>query len=248
MHRRPCTMPLSLPLSECDDTILLGNEDSGALLAELHRLRLELKSKDDHITSQRAKFDALELKMKNSIEHRDAVIAQLAASRKLVFEECHLACVRNQDELRQLQDALHRVTRQLHRERRDLAARCKSGSTDLRRGTAPRSSSSLSLVVQKPRLQGVPEDSSMDEALGLETSSVTQSDDDDLAVLCLDEIVSPPLGPPSPSGLNALPRSGAGNCGRWDGEEDDDELNTATSNADDDDEEDRMLAELLAWS
>lgn len=70
------------------------------------------------------------------MEHRDTVIAQLATSRKLVFEECHRACMNNQTELRQMQDALHRVTRQLQRERREHAARVKEIRRSNKRGPA----------------------------------------------------------------------------------------------------------------
>ena len=94
---------------------------AASLIAELQDLRLELADK----ASKLKDVEAHAAKLEAAVEHRDAVIAQLASSRKLVFEECHRACVSNQAELRQMQDALHRVSRQLQRERREHSARMK---------------------------------------------------------------------------------------------------------------------------
>ena len=98
-----------------------GDDDSSvsALAALIADLRLELASKDAKLKE----FEGHAMKLEAAVTHRDAVIAQLASSRKLVFEECHRACVSNQAELRQMQDALHRVSRQLQRERREHASR-----------------------------------------------------------------------------------------------------------------------------
>lgn len=102
---------------------------------ELSRLRLESAQKSAIISQQAKKIQKLLSKLEYSksnaaklsaaVEHRDKVIAQLASSRKLVFEECHQACMTSQTELRQMQDALHRVTRQLQRERREYAMRLR---------------------------------------------------------------------------------------------------------------------------
>lgn len=102
---------------------------------ELSRLRLESAQKSAIISQQAKKIQKLLSKLEHNksnaaklsaaVEHRDKVIAQLASSRKLVFEECHQACMTSQTELRQMQDALHRVTRQLQRERREYAVRLR---------------------------------------------------------------------------------------------------------------------------
>jgi hypothetical protein len=89
--------------------------DKDRLLAQQNEIIKSLKSKLEASTVHASKLEA-------AVEHRDSVISQLATSRKLVFEECHRTCVSNQAELRQMQEALHRVTRQLHRERREHAA------------------------------------------------------------------------------------------------------------------------------
>lgn len=105
------------------------------LLSELATLRAAVAQKDRLLARQNETIKSLESKLEAStvhankleaaVEHRDSVIAQLATSRKLVFEECHRTCVSNQAELRQMQEALHRVTRQLQRERRENSARLR---------------------------------------------------------------------------------------------------------------------------
>jgi len=107
-------------------------DDAHAMLGKLEQLQAELRAKDDIIETQRRQNDELSravAKMDAAVRHRDTVIAELALSRKHVFEECHLACSNSQVELRQMQDALHKLSRQLHQERREHNVRVK----DLRR-------------------------------------------------------------------------------------------------------------------
>ena len=145
---RPClhttfpsyTQPMILEESESE----CFGDTAAALLAEVASLRLQLAQKDALLDQKTKQYEQLAAKHKDSethatkleaaVEHRDTVIAQLATSRKLVFEECHRACMNNQAELRQMQDALHRVTRQLQRERREHAARVKEIRRSSKRG------------------------------------------------------------------------------------------------------------------
>jgi hypothetical protein len=124
-----------------------SDTDARALLHEIGRLRRLLTERDAALASGRAQLDhvrgaqvdaeaagaeaaaraadasAAAARAAAAVEHRDAVIAELAASRRAVFEECHRACAANQAELRQMQEALARAGRTLARERRDAAAR-----------------------------------------------------------------------------------------------------------------------------
>jgi hypothetical protein len=124
-----------------------SDTDARALLHEIGRLRRLLAERDAALASGRAQLDhvrgaqvdaeaagaeaaaraadasAAAARAAAAVEHRDAVIAELAASRRAVFEECHRACAANQAELRQMQEALARAGRTLARERRDAAAR-----------------------------------------------------------------------------------------------------------------------------
>jgi anti-sigma factor RsiW len=84
------------------------------LAAEVERLRLQLAEAAD-----------AQEKLTAAVAHRDGVIAQLAASRKQVFDAAHRACADNQAELHQMQGALHKVSRQLSNERREHAARTR---------------------------------------------------------------------------------------------------------------------------
>lgn len=121
--------------------------------AMVHQLQLELAAKDAVIESQRLQLERttaaheeaalVATKLEAAVEHRDAIIAELASSRKLVFEECHKACLNNQTELRQMQDALHKLSRQLHQERREYSARIKDFRRQLK--NARLTSSSLSI-------------------------------------------------------------------------------------------------------
>lgn len=120
---------------------------ASSLLVEVAALRKQLAQKDILLAQQSNQIEIMSAKQKNfelhatkleaAVTHRDQVIAELASSRKLVFEECHRACMANQAELRQMQDALHSVSRQLQRERREHASRIK----EVRRNSS--SSSSL---------------------------------------------------------------------------------------------------------
>ena len=142
---------MAQPTSVQEAAIQISDEDfsmASNLLVEVAALRRQLAQKDillaqqanqiEIMSSKQKDFELHASKLEAAVTHRDNVIAELATSRKLVFEECHRACVANQAELRQMQDALHRVTRQLQRERREHAARIK----ELRRNSS--SSSSLS--------------------------------------------------------------------------------------------------------
>lgn len=134
--------PMTLMNSNCEGF----GDATAALLAEVASLRLQIAQKDSMLVQKSQQYDQLAAKQKETeahvakleaaVEHRDAVIAQLATSRKLVFEECHRACMNNQTELRQMQDALHRVSRQLQRERREHAARVKEIRRAIKRGPA----------------------------------------------------------------------------------------------------------------
>lgn len=105
----------------------------------LAKMQQELCAKEEVIASQQQQIDcamaqqremaAMIAKLEAAVKHRDGVISELASSRKLVFEECHKASLSNQAELRQMQDALHKLSHQLHQERREHRARAQ----DLRR-------------------------------------------------------------------------------------------------------------------
>lgn len=113
-----------------------------SLLKELSRLSQEVEEKEELIDLQREEIETLKaqnVKLEAAVTHRETVIGQLASSRKLVFEECHKACVNSQTELRQMQEALHRVTRELQRERRKRSSVHKLGSTNICRRGSPTS-------------------------------------------------------------------------------------------------------------
>ena len=167
----------------------MSDSATSALATELALLRVELKKKDVQFEELQVVLAAKQKdteKLEAAVEHRDIVIAQLASSRKLVFEECHRACNANQVELRQMQDALHRVSRQLQRERRehavivkDLRGRNSSSSiTGMSKQRSPTMMTSFVLDDDDDAGEAAPWDDDLDTVLGA-------------TGLCLDEIEAP---------------------------------------------------------
>lgn len=125
---------------------------------QLEQLRQELQ--EAKLTAQES-LQAAE-KLEAAVLHRDGVIAALASSRKLVFEECHRISAHSQAEIRQMQDALHRVSRQLSLERRDQALRMRELRKQLQASRRPCASTSFSSpstsVHWDPEASGVDDD------------------------------------------------------------------------------------------
>ena len=128
----------------------LSRTGSGAGSKALHSacnsilddLKKEIYLKEAIVERQKeeiAKLKTQNQKLEYAVSHREAVISQLASSRKLVFEECHIQSLKNQTELRQMQEALHRVSRELQRIRRERASHRKTGSTNISRRGSPTS-------------------------------------------------------------------------------------------------------------
>jgi hypothetical protein len=180
------------------------------LIDEVAALRRQLAEKDallgqqskqiDIMSSKQKEYELHATKLKAAVSHRDTVIAELATSRKLVFEECHRACMANQGELRQMQDALHRVSRQLQRERREHASRIK----ELRRNTSASSTSSTSSLLSSKETTGTrgPLSPFLREENDSGTMPWDDLDLDDATGLCFDEGIDIMDGPHSPPNVD----------------------------------------------
>lgn len=223
-------------LESCSEISANEFKMASSLLVEVAALRKQLAEKDILLAQQSKQIDIMSEKQKNfelhaakleaAVAHRDQVIAELATSRKLVFEECHRASLANQSELRQMQDALHKVTRQLQRERREHTSRIK----DLRRNSS--STSSLLIKVSTGTRSSLSsfmtDDSEMPWELENELEEATG--------LCFDEGVDV-IGPNSPPNQEAVGPSSNKRAHKSDDEDEDGDydcvLNSPPSDATD---------------
>ncbi|KAL4525160.1 hypothetical protein Ndes2437B_g03102 [Nannochloris sp. 'desiccata'] len=197
---------------------------ASSLLVEVAALRKHLAQKDiliaqqskqiDIMSAKQKKFELHATKLEAAVTHRDQVIAELATSRKLVFEECHRACMANQAELRQMQDALHKVSRQLQRERREHTSRIK----DLRRN----SSSSSSLLSKDSTGTRVPLSPFLSEDNEMPWN--IETDFEEATGLCYDEGVNvmSPRSPPNQEAVSVGPSSNKNRAHKSDDEDEDD--------------------------